>query len=647
MGERFGKYELVRRIGVGGMAEVFVAKTHGAQGFVKHVVIKRILPAFNEDPDFVRMFINEAHLAARLQHANIVQIFDFDHVAGVYYIAMEWVDGTDLRRVHQVARRRSMALPRTLALHVGVETLKGLHYAHTRSEGGKPLGIVHRDISPHNLLLSFSGELKVTDFGIAKMAALASATNSGVVKGKLTYMSPEQLDGSGVDARTDLYALGVVIWELLTGQRLYQGSASEAELIAQVRRAQAPPVRSLAPDVPVELEAVVTRLLASRAEQRYATAAEALSDLSRFAGVQDSLEVARFLKLLLPGEAERGEREETQMLATPVDGWGGFEAPPDAPTHTHGEDPGLPEFLAADEVGVLAPPGGEGASEPSARPKEGEVSLAEAQPEGSTVGRLAPRGRPRYGLIVLSTLLAFSVSGTAAWLLAEQLGLASRPRPAPSETRSDVAMVLVETDPPGAALRVDGVSIAAPSPHRLAGARGTVLRLEARLGARRAVSEVRLGDLERTVLRLNGETAALQPKGSDGTRPGSQPSRAQDDPTPTPAQAPASAPVPEAADGHASPGPALKEARGKASRRTSRPSGKPRGQGLLDVVVAPWARVLVDGKEIGETPIRGHQIAGGSHRVELSNPEIGRRELVKIRVAPGQLQRIRRDWTAQ
>ncbi|MCK5796381.1 MAG: serine/threonine protein kinase, partial [Deltaproteobacteria bacterium] len=348
MSERFGKYELLQRIGVGGMAEVWVARTFGAEGFVKELVIKRILEQFNEDEEFVSMFINEARLASRLQHANIVQIFDFDQVEGVYYIAMEFIDGPDLRKVVATARRRSMAIPQTLAVHVGIEVLKGLHYAHTRQDRGQPLGIVHRDISPHNLLLSYAGEVKITDFGIAKVAALASATRTGMLKGKLTYMSPEQVRADAVDARADLYALGIVIWELLAGRRRYLDVGSEGELVAAVRRGEVPHLAEVAPDVDEELAGVVDRLLAPDPDERFGSAAEALTDLSAFAGATDGLEVADYLAKLLPGGAVREQRGLT--AAAPAKG--AVAAAVDAATVTiDPDDAEVPDASSGEETG--------------------------------------------------------------------------------------------------------------------------------------------------------------------------------------------------------------------------------------------------------------------------------------------------------
>lgn len=280
---QLGKYTLLERIAVGGMAEVFRGKTHGAAGFEKDVALKRILSRFSADEDFVRMFIDEARIAAKLDHANIVQIYDFDLALvddrQCFYIAMEWVDGKDLRQVLRESIRQNRPLSLSHCIFIAVEGLKGLHYAHTKTDGGKPLGIIHRDVSPHNLILSYTGAVKLSDFGIAKAEARATATSNGLIKGKLGYMSPEQVMGRPLDRRADVFSMGIVLYEMLTRTRLFAGE-SESQTIALVQGAVVPPMRERNPQIPPDVEPVVMTMLAANPDRRYPSAAEAARALS-------------------------------------------------------------------------------------------------------------------------------------------------------------------------------------------------------------------------------------------------------------------------------------------------------------------------------------------------------------------------------
>ena len=286
-GQRIGKYVLGERIAIGGMAEVWAARVEGPRGFVKPLALKFMLESFAGDPELERLFVNEARVAAQLQHANIVSIFDFDKVSpadggglqGRYYIAMERVEGRDLRQLALGALGVGQPFPRSLALHVAGEVLKGLRYVHERREGRRPLGLIHRDVSPHNVLVSFNGEVKLSDFGIAKARAhTTSGAATGNIRGKLAYASPEQLDDLPVDHRTDQFALGVTMWELLAGRRLFEGT-DELDVMTKVSRCQIPPFSSLPAtrDIAPAIESVVRRMLQRRIEDRYPTPAEARS----------------------------------------------------------------------------------------------------------------------------------------------------------------------------------------------------------------------------------------------------------------------------------------------------------------------------------------------------------------------------------
>jgi len=215
--QSFGNYQLIKKLATGGMAEVWLAKQTGIEGFNRHVVIKRILPHLAEDPEFVQMFLNEARIASRFNHPNIGQIYDLGEKDGQYYIAMEFIHGEDLGRVMRRAWSTGQWVARHIALRIVADACGGLYYAHTRNDDqGRPLKVVHRDISPQNILISFDGAVKVLDFGIAKASDQVSSTKSGAIKGKFAYMAPEQAAGKVLDARSDIFALGLVLYELVT-----------------------------------------------------------------------------------------------------------------------------------------------------------------------------------------------------------------------------------------------------------------------------------------------------------------------------------------------------------------------------------------------------------------------------------------------
>jgi serine/threonine protein kinase len=269
-----GKYRLDTRLGGGGMAEVFLGSMLGAEGFSRRVAIKRVLPGYSDNPAFAQMFVAEAQISSQLQHQNIVSVLDFDRDAeGRLFLVMELVDGADLD-----ALAASGPLPFPVIIYVISEVLRGLGHAHDLPSGTELRGIVHRDVSPHNVLLSWEGAVKVSDFGIAKARQASEATASVFIKGKPAYMSPEQANGQALDGRSDLFAVGVMLWEMLVNRRLFVGEDTRATL-ASVLFGQIPRPRSLRPDVPKDLERVVMKLLERDLPARYATAEAAIHDL--------------------------------------------------------------------------------------------------------------------------------------------------------------------------------------------------------------------------------------------------------------------------------------------------------------------------------------------------------------------------------
>ncbi|MSP17337.1 MAG: serine/threonine protein kinase, partial [Myxococcales bacterium] len=278
----FGPYRLVHRIASGGMAEVFLAKIRGLGDFEKFVAIKTIHANLSEDPSFVQMLIDEAKISVQLQHGNIAQTFDLGRVGETYYITMEFVDGCDLFKLLRVASEKNEPTPLAVAAWVAKEFATGLDYAHRkRGENGEPLGIVHRDVSPQNVLLSHSGEVKIADFGIAKAAQRAVHTAVGTIKGKYYYMSPEQAWGDPVDHRTDVFSAGIVLHEMLCGQMLYLEDDLR-RLLDMVRKAEIAPPSSRRRDVPPDLDRIVMRALARRPEARFQSAQDLATALERW-----------------------------------------------------------------------------------------------------------------------------------------------------------------------------------------------------------------------------------------------------------------------------------------------------------------------------------------------------------------------------
>lgn len=279
MPERFGGYEIERRLGAGGMAEVFLAQRRGPEGFAKRVALKRVLPGYNSDPEFVRLFQDEARLAARLDHPHIAGIHDFGEIDGTWYMAMEYVDGSDLRTVLSGLTRLGQPMPTDLVVLVAADLASALLYAHELEIDGRPAHIVHRDVTPSNILVSVDGAIRLADFGIAKAASHGHHTRTGIVKGKVPYMPPEQALGERMDHRADLFALGVVLFECVAGKRPYVG-VTELDTLQKISKGQHAPLADLAPHAPPVLVEVVERLIRPRAEDRFASAADVLDALA-------------------------------------------------------------------------------------------------------------------------------------------------------------------------------------------------------------------------------------------------------------------------------------------------------------------------------------------------------------------------------
>jgi len=483
--DRFGQYEILERIAAGGMAELYKAKRTGVEGFQKIVAIKKILPHLADDEGFVTMFADEAKLAAQLNHPNIIHIYDLGKIqAGGYFIAMEYVDGRDLRAIQQSGRELNIPLPVPLAVYVASRVASALDYAHRRRDAeGNDLHIVHRDVSPQNILISYEGDIKLCDFGIAKAASKASKTQSGALKGKIQYMSPEQAWGRPIDRRSDLFSLGVVLHELLTGERLFQGD-TDMNVLEKVRNAQAPPPSSSNPEVPRNLDAVVLKALAREPDERYANASDLLRDLDSvlysYTPAPGSADVAIYLHRLQAEEeavADAKAREAAQAADEAEPAAARKRKSKGAPISRKTSPPPAPRAAAEPAPQAPAPPpppsvstppaAGDAAPSPSASHSGPEVfgSLTAKSEEGERSSRTP--------LLVAVGLAAAALVGFFVWRSMKPQGGSSAAVPtrvaaaAPTLAATSAPVVAVPTAAPA----IDAKAVEAEVQRQLAARR--------------------------------------------------------------------------------------------------------------------------------------------------------------------------------
>ncbi len=522
MGERFGNYDLLEKIAVGGMAEIFKARAIHGRGVEKLVCIKRIHPALSADKDFVGMFIDEARLGVTMVHGNIVPVFDFGCIDGRYYLALEYVEGQDLAALHGRARVVGIDWPLDLSIYVVTEVLEGLVYAHhKRDTQGRPLELVHRDVSPSNILISRDGQVKLLDFGIARSAVREFETRTGVVKGKPGYMSPEQAAGWAVDSRADVWSCGAVFHELVTGARLRDGRIKVAD---------------------DEVDAIIGKALAANLDDRYANTSE--------------LQQALFGLL-----ASRGQRPRASDLAAFIDSVQEARAP--------GEDWDMRSSGVEERLAALEQREGEEPSDVHTEEIAGDVSVL-AETVVAKAGESAPGGVTRQ-VTAAAEVVPVRVSRRRAALLA-------------------IVAVLVLG---GAALALG-----------LLGGGGD--RDDAEPGS------TRTADAEPGATQV----PAVPP---ESTTPGPG------------VDAGPVEPVRDAAPAE-TPDAALVETKAPARTRPVTPVRK----ATLSVNTQPWSTVTLDGKRIGDTPIRDLPVAPGRHRLVLNNPIKNLSREVVVNLKPGE-----------
>ena len=474
-----GKYALLRRLGHGGMAEVFLAKQESEGGFEKLVVLKRILPHLATSKEFLAMFLDEARLASDLRHPNIVTIVDVGRTADTYFMVMEFLHGQDVRKIQRKVAALGQQVPIAHASQIGIDSAAGLHYAHTKKDlQGRPLDIVHRDVSPQNILVTYEGGTKIVDFGIAKAASQSTRTSAGVLKGKYTYMSPEQASGAPVDNKTDQFALGVVLWELFTMRRLFKRE-NEMQTLEAVMSAQIPRPRRFREDLPASIEDVVMTALAKDRRARFADSQELalqLEDaLAKEGIVHSQSRLAQYMRRLfadtlaeeaifgvvnpdgslskntfpiagMPEPAHQATPDKKPAGLTQADRKGGARNVPSVPTRAGDQDPAANVWPPSD-----LPTRKEEPDHDHSRDR----NLARSRDRA--IAQHRDRGVDRRVLVIAGSALAV--------LCVVGIGTCAVVRAA----RSAPTTVIVRSDPRGAALFWDGVDTGQKTPALLKG----------------------------------------------------------------------------------------------------------------------------------------------------------------------------------
>lgn len=638
--EQFGRYQLNRLLAEGGMAEIFLAELTSVEGFSKCVALKRTLPHLSRQPEFVSMFLDEARLASRLSHPNVVQVFDFGEIDSRYYIAMEYLAGEDLGRVIRQAFGSGRPLPLPVALQIMIGACDGLHYAHEYSERGRPLNLVHRDISPSNIMVTFQGGVKVVDFGIARaLGRRQEATATGVVKGKFPYCSPEQLLSNDFDRRSDIFALGVVFHELLTGQRLFK-RPTELLTCQAVLGEEAPPVSSIRRDLPAALDRVIARALAKSADERYQTCLTLRRDLEGLL----SGPPARLDEYMvgLFGEKHVSERtnvgSDSRKVPTAADSsmQSGNAGPLTVPQALEARPARGEEAETA--AGVLP-----AAVEPGRPPEGGHAEAVPAPPLDLALPVVeAPRQRRRTALPagagVLVLLLALGGGLAGLWrqpVVGSPLPVDAPVTPPPPATAS----LSIDTLPTGATVEVAGKPRPGVTPLRLEGLAPGEVELSLSLAGYQPLkhtARLAAGQQAATVLQLVKQETWLDVQAPESARlildgvdrgqvrrlevgAGEHQVRVV-----APGHQPYETTVTVAAGGTTAVAAKL------VALRKSAP-------GKLDVSCVPWCRVFIDGKDVGRTsPIVGLELPSGQRRLRLEHPPSGRSRETLLEVRPGQ-----------
>ncbi|MBN2360144.1 MAG: protein kinase [Deltaproteobacteria bacterium] len=586
-----GRYHLVTEIASGGMAALYLARATGPAGFEKLVALKRIHPHLARESQFVVMFLDEARIAARIRHPNVVQIYELGEDAGSYFIAMEYIEGESLARLAsatwrgQHSRGESIGLPLPEMIHIVAEAASGLHAAHElRDEQGATLGLVHRDVSPHNVLVTYDGYIKLVDFGVVKARGRMTQTTTSELKGKLAYMSPEQLGGCEIDRRSDIFSLGVVLYEMTVSRRLFK-SASEGHTVAMILQGAIPPPSQVVPDYPLRLEKVVLKSLARDPADRYQTAEEmqyalhdVLDEVSRRIGAAD---VARLMRTTFGDRYDLRQRLRAASEA--------------------GEEIGDRDLARLGDSKTL---------------DHKTPSISGIQP--TVLSRLSRLVRRRKKPVAVASALASACIVVLAWLL-----LAQPFAPA-------VGTVRVVSEPP-AAVYFDGRGPLGNTPITIpevaVGEHNVTVEADGYRQREKLVEIKRPG--QDLVVELVLAPLQVSP-------PTSQPVMVWLPPDPAPDRGRSPDPKPDPRPIVKQPAVNLK----KPEKAKPPPPPKSTGTGLLTLDTKPWCVVRLDGKKLGMTPLIEIRVASGEHELELLPAGVGPGRKYKIVIQKGEPTRL-------
>jgi len=669
--EPFGKYFLLDRVAIGGMAEIFRARTYGHGGFEKELVIKRILQHLTDDSEFVTMFIEEAKLTVQLQHPNIVQVYDFGKIRENYFLAMEGVYGKDLKTISQKVADKRQQLPLQFAAYMAHEAAKGLYYAHNKKdEKGLDINIVHRDISPTNVIVGFDGQVKLLDFGIAKAESSAIRDTEGVLKGKFEYMSPEQAQGKIVDHRSDIFSLGICLWEMITARRLFK-SEKKLETLERIRNCDIPQVRVVNPEVPVSLEHIVNKALGKEPRERYQDAEQMRHELEEYlkpAGINElTLDVQDWMQdlFILEMEQERlrleAAREQAAALASMEDNLdldAGLEYDDD-------DDLGL-DFDSEDDLDTIESEDDEDdvVSQPAAAPTTtappveepkrkipgllwvglvlfivgglgGGVALIAVMTAGETPEPVTDTDTdvgPQFGILDLKIEPAEAADGATILLNQQTIEVPF------NELKPDTDYKLV-VKKEGFVSFEDAFKVAAGERYRMK-AQLQPVKDEPVTGTVEAPTPK-----EPTTPREEKPAIIWRstPSGAsvsvDGRTIGTTPYRWQSGSAGRSYQATMSKDGYE--DGSTSatfPGSGSVTAKATLAKLPDKTS-----PGYLTINARPWAEVYVDGVKVGNTPIGRHEVTPGSHTVRLVCPPLDAERTISVTVGAGETKPVSAD----